>query len=820
MQEKTLSATIKAAMTDKGDGTYTYNFSVQLDGEITIIVRLVNTGVVNWKWYSNTNASGSPVKTNTTSNINFNTDGRAGNFIPGQGENFSAILYGSIAPIASGVYTFTLNSDDGAQMIFNGNTFINKFGQIGIFSETFSVSLTYGGYYDFTIYFNQGPAQIVLELQWSASFISNQDVPSSAFTTYNLIGASPYQMTTVWPTGYTGNDPTSTTAWNEIWGDGLKVGSEQCDDGNTINNDGCQSDCTLITPGFAWTGGGSTSKDVCSQCLTGYTPNSDKSDWVAIWGDGLRMTTEICDDGNTSNNDGCSSLCAIESGYTCSGGSTTSKDTWVKCSAGLYQDLTNPSSWIPHWTDGLRAGSEAWDDANTSSGDGWSSTWSIESGYIWNGGSTSTKDTWIKWSSGFYPNSSKTQCITSCGDGLKAGTEMCDDGNTINNDGCESDCTIITAGFAWTGGGSTSKDLCSQWLTGYAPNNDKSAWVAIWGDSLRMPTESCDDGNTSNNDGCSNLCAIESGYTCSGGSTTSKDTCVKCSAGFYQDPSNLSRWITHCGDGKRAGSEVWDDANTSDGDGWSSTCSSIETGYVWAGGSPTSHDTCTFWTSGFYQNGAKSLWVTNWGDGLRAGAEKCDDNNSLSEDGCNNDWSSVEAGYVCSGGSPTSKDTWTFWTSGLYQNDVEVPTVWVPHWGDGLKSGTEEWDDGNNTDNDGWQADWTLITPGYVWAGGGTTTKDDWIQCSTGYIQNPTKDSCIPNWGDGFRYGTEKCDDGNTLNGDGWKSDWTIDSGWIWKGGTNISKDVWTKWDKGFYQNDSSNPTSWVPKWGDGLRVS
>lgn len=32
-------------------------------------------------------------------------------------------------------------------------------------------------------------------------------------------------------------------------------------------------------------------------------------------------------------------------------------------------------------------------------------------------------------------------------------------------------------------------------------------------------TYDCDDGNTLNNDGCSNLCAIESGYTCSSSGT-------------------------------------------------------------------------------------------------------------------------------------------------------------------------------------------------------------------------------------------------------------------------------------------------------------
>ena len=323
-----------------------------------------------------------------------------------------------------------------------------------------------------------------------------------------------------------------------MWGDGIKVGSEQCDDGNTINNDGCQSDCTLITPGFACVGGGSGSKDICTQWLTGYIQNSDKTACVPNWGDGLKVSSELCDDGNLSNGDGCSNTWNIESGYSCTGGSTTSKDTCVACSAGLYQDLTNPSSWIPHWGDSLRAGSETWDDGNTSSGDGWSSTWSIESGYIWNGGSTTTKDTCTKWSSGFYPNSSKTQCITSCGDGLRAGTEKCDDGNTSSGDGCKSDWTLIESGCVW-----------------------------------------------------------------SGGSTTSKDTCEKWGKGFYQnDSSNPSKWVTHCGEGIRAGDEAWDDGNTISGDGWSSDCNKIEDGWTWYGGWFGVTDVCVKWDLGYDPN--------------------------------------------------------------------------------------------------------------------------------------------------------------------------------------------------------------------------
>jgi hypothetical protein len=35
----------------------------------------------------------------------------------------------------------------------------------------------------------------------------------------------------------------------------------------------------------------------------------------------------------------------------------------------------------------------------------------------------------------------------------------------------------------------------------------------------------CDDGNTVNGDGCSGQCMIEAGWTCSGGSPTSRDYC-------------------------------------------------------------------------------------------------------------------------------------------------------------------------------------------------------------------------------------------------------------------------------------------------------
>ena len=747
--KQTLSAPIKATMTDNGDGTYSYNYSVLLDGAVTVIVKLNDGGIVNWKWYNNVDYTEPPTTTSILTQLDFNYL----DIFPGYLNEFTGKLSGTIKPPTTESYTFRLISDDWSKMTFNGVVTINNLPWQGLCDNTFTVSLDQNTYYDFEVDYYQGPGGYWLHFYYSTATAAETSVPSSFFSKSYVVASSPYQLTASCPAGYNGNQASSPTQCITVWGDGIKAGSEQWDDENTINDDGCQSDWTLITPGFAWTGGGLDSKDVWTQCLTGYTPNSDKTAWVAIWGDGLKMSTESWDDGNTSNSDGWSSVCLIESGYSCTGGSTTSKDTWVAWSSGYYQDTTNPSTWITHCGDGLRVGSEGWDDLNTSNSDGCASTCTIESGYIWNGGSAASRDTWTIWTSGYSPNSAKTLCIAICGDGYRVGSE---------------------------------------------------AW---------------DDSNVSSADGCSNAWTIESGYSCTGGSITSKDTWVAWSAGLYQDPLNPSSWIAHCGDGLRANSEEWDDSNSSNGDGCTSSWA-IESGYACSGGTTSSKDTWTLWTSGFYPNGAKSQWVSTCGDSLRVGSEKCDDGNTSSGDGCKNDWSSVESGYVCSGGSSTSKDTWTLWAVGFYQNDATNPTLCVTHWGDSIKAGTEQCDDGNNIDNDGWKADCTLITSGYVWSGGSSTSKDVWVQWTTGFTVDSTKSNWIPIWGDGLRVGSEKWDDGNTSSGDGCKNDWLgVESGYVWSGGTSTSKDIWTKWGVGYYQNDSTNPTKWVTLCGDGIAM-
>ena len=67
---------------------------------------------------------------------------------------------------------------------------------------------------------------------------------------------------------------------------------------------------------------------------------------------------------------------------------------------------------------------------------------------------------------------------------------------------------------------------------------DAASCATTCGDGLRHASESCDDGNTNNGDGCTNGCVVEDGYICSGGSVTSADTCTcvpQITGAYYYD---------------------------------------------------------------------------------------------------------------------------------------------------------------------------------------------------------------------------------------------------------------------------------------------
>ncbi len=188
-------------------------------------------------------------------------------------------------------------------------------------------------------------------------------------------------------------------------GNGEVGPGEDCDDGNSSNEDDCLNNCQSAGcgDGFVWAGqedcddGNGLDTD---DCLTSCT--------LPSCGDGFVWAGhEACDDGNTSDTDGCVGSCEI-----------------ATCGDGFV------------W-----AGQEDCDDGNTSDTDDCLNNCSAAScgdSVIWSGhedcddGNTSDNDDCLN------------DCTAaSCGDGIIwNGNEDCDDGNAGNGDGCSSVCAV------------------------------------------------------------------------------------------------------------------------------------------------------------------------------------------------------------------------------------------------------------------------------------------------------------------------------------------------------------------------------------------
>jgi len=175
----------------------------------------------------------------------------------------------------------------------------------------------------------------------------------------------------------------------------------------------------------------------------------------ALCGDGLVTGAEICDDGNATGGDGCSSMCTPETGFTCSG--------------------VMPTVCTPICNDNMVVPGEGCDDGNATDGDGCSAMCAVELGYSCMG--------------------SPSACTSRCGDGIVLLGETCDDGNQFGGDGCGTTCLLET-GFTCTG----SPNICT----------------AICGDSMIVGFEECDDGNMNANDGCNAACNVEANFACTG----------------------------------------------------------------------------------------------------------------------------------------------------------------------------------------------------------------------------------------------------------------------------------------------------------------
>ncbi|MBI5794625.1 Ig-like domain-containing protein [Candidatus Uhrbacteria bacterium] len=166
------------------------------------------------------------------------------------------------------------------------------------------------------------------------------------------------------------------TTSDGVCGNGTVETYEECDDGDTVDGDGCSSAC--LDEGTT----------ACTSSAAGSCCGNGTRDWSSSLGG------EDCDDGNSKSGDGCSSSCLNE-------GSRS-----ISSSCG---DATRD------WAEGT--GGEDCDDDNAVSGDGCSSNCLKE-------GSLPLEDAYAICGNGGSPETG----------------EDCDDGNIVDGDGCSSAC--------------------------------------------------------------------------------------------------------------------------------------------------------------------------------------------------------------------------------------------------------------------------------------------------------------------------------------------------------------------------------------------
>jgi cysteine-rich repeat protein len=330
---------------------------------------------------------------------------------------------------------------------------------------------------------------------------------------------------------------------NPSCGDGDQAATEQCDDGNTSNGDGCSSTCRTEVVSMCGNGEINVATETCDD---GNTMGGDGCSSMCQneCGNGMLDGTEACDDGNLVAADGCNGMCLVEDGYTCTGEPSDCIKPTGACSDPFSVTFTSNAGTLSGT--GMGDTSMSTDQVTEALCDGFMSGGGKD--HIWQFTLTETRDVTVEIDAASAFDSTLRLLRIACDVTSEVTEAAGEDGCSDSGIGQQAETLRYSALSAGTyfividAYDSTEAGTYTFHVTADATK---------CGNGMLDGVEICDDSNTTNNDGCSSQCDVEPGYACTG------------------EPSVCG---SACGNGALDMGEECDDDNTTGGDRCSPTC--------------------------------------------------------------------------------------------------------------------------------------------------------------------------------------------------------------------------------------------------------
>lgn len=203
-----IATPISELMTDLGNSSYSYSYTVTKPGTFTIQAYLLQQGGLYAESFGNTNFGGTPANIAWMDlSHNFGWD-----VYSGAPTNSSTLLDGYLLAPATASYTFKLHSDDGSDLYINGDRVINREGVQGDFVDTLTpINLVQDTLYSIKVRYVDINWWAILKLKWSYNSVVQEFVPTNLFYGYRPIQGSPWNINSACPAGYYEDDP------NDAW---------------------------------------------------------------------------------------------------------------------------------------------------------------------------------------------------------------------------------------------------------------------------------------------------------------------------------------------------------------------------------------------------------------------------------------------------------------------------------------------------------------------------------------------------------------------------------------------------------------------------